>query len=837
MALKGIDKLSFDTVYINGSPVTLGLSKDTRPFLVKHQAFLKTSLPLWLSIACVFMMFLSSIPTLILFILGVFFVAIWQRTYKSHKKKLTALTEEPSYLQILNIRKSIATPNPKELKGTHFFGYEVNSSSEVHLSDSIVRTHIIVFGTTGSGKTENVLSFCLSLLVQGSGFILIDGKGDPLLFFKVFALCAITANLDNLYLMNFLGDEDIYLEDKSLLKSTNSFNFLADSKVYEVDEIISGLLPSGSDDMWQGRAIAGIKSLDRGVYYLKENGYLELDPDSYRDYFDFDKFTALALDERIPAKHRKGMKVLLDSLSYVYPTKENPNPKQANETTTQFQYITMQLTEMFNMLADSYASITNTQHPDISIIDIILRRRVLLVLIPSLSKSDMQVRNLGRIMIALCRNASSKVMSVDLEGDLAQTYSASPANAVSSYAFIFDEFGVYATKGASTLPAQVRSLNVICMFCGQDFEAFKSGDELEAVTIFANCTVKICMKITDETTFNKFNDVVGKDFVLQTEEYYMEEGFFGERKMRQENTLRVVERDILSMADLQNQKAGEETIVIGNKVIRAKSFYANMDLMPRTSLNHFLGIKKPSFYEIKKMQTGIDKLYNEFNERISGDWKAIDEKLNNTMSAFWFGGDFISVIEQIEKRMLSNEVSSENKLAFALLVFNKQLKLVDVSIQKQIRINAGVGVSDLDEFDDEEMLSDIENLVGDSGLRGLLLRKEEHQSINLNDIERDIQEKTSYLDDSLVSGVDLLEELSVDAFVLREKLTNISKIILSNTDADENTLNKVSDLIMVSAKRQTDPAYVEKNKVEKLKSKKSTDSAFELMKEIMGRDV
>ncbi len=41
-----------------------------------------------------------------------------------------------------------------------------------------MRTHVLIFGSTGSGKTEALISLSFNALVQGSGFFYVDGKGD-----------------------------------------------------------------------------------------------------------------------------------------------------------------------------------------------------------------------------------------------------------------------------------------------------------------------------------------------------------------------------------------------------------------------------------------------------------------------------------------------------------------------------------------------------------------------------------------------------------------------------------------------------------------------------------
>ncbi|WP_317135119.1 FtsK/SpoIIIE domain-containing protein [Piscirickettsia litoralis] len=67
---------------------------------------------------------------------------------------------------------------PGKSEGIYHFGNEINSNSELWFNNSDMRTHCLIFGSTGSGKTETLLSISYNALVQGSGFIYVDGKGD-----------------------------------------------------------------------------------------------------------------------------------------------------------------------------------------------------------------------------------------------------------------------------------------------------------------------------------------------------------------------------------------------------------------------------------------------------------------------------------------------------------------------------------------------------------------------------------------------------------------------------------------------------------------------------------
>ena len=51
-----------------------------------------------------------------------------------------------------------------------------------------MRTHVLIFGSTGSGKTELLLGLAYNALIQASGFIFVDGKGDNAIYAKIFSM-------------------------------------------------------------------------------------------------------------------------------------------------------------------------------------------------------------------------------------------------------------------------------------------------------------------------------------------------------------------------------------------------------------------------------------------------------------------------------------------------------------------------------------------------------------------------------------------------------------------------------------------------------------------------
>ena len=80
---------------------------------------------------------------------------------------------------------------PRKARGISFFGNRRTNGDELWFNNDDMRTHVLIFGSTGSGKTEALISLSFNALIQGSGFLYVDGKGDSSLFAKIFSMCRI----------------------------------------------------------------------------------------------------------------------------------------------------------------------------------------------------------------------------------------------------------------------------------------------------------------------------------------------------------------------------------------------------------------------------------------------------------------------------------------------------------------------------------------------------------------------------------------------------------------------------------------------------------------------
>ncbi|MBK2124406.1 type IV secretory system conjugative DNA transfer family protein, partial [Fangia hongkongensis] len=463
----------------------------------------------------------------------------------------------------------------KEAKGIYLFGNEVASKHELWFSNEDMRTHALILGSTGSGKTQTLLSLAFNAICQGSGFIYVDGKGDNSLYAQVYSMAKFMGREDDLLVINYMtGAEDIIGPQKEKISNTlNPFSIGSSSMLSQliVSMMQSSSQGGGDGDMWKGRAISFVEALMRILVYLRDQGYLLLEANTIRRYFVLDVLEDLLADNKV-LDHNNSVvslheKLPIDVVDPMYnylatlPGYQQKNVgKQSDKTYEQHGYITMQLTRIFGSLADVYAHIMRTNLADVDFTDVILNKRILVVLLPALEKSPDELSNLGKLIIASLKAMLAAGLGSRIQGDYSEVIESKPSNSDTPFLCILDEYGYYAVEGFAVVPAQARSLGFSVVFAGQDIPAFQKASKEEAASIFANTNIKLCMKLEDPTeTWDFFNKTAGEAYVSTVRAYNM--GQDGDALGYKDSKEAGIEkRARIDLMDLKDQLPGEAHI-------------------------------------------------------------------------------------------------------------------------------------------------------------------------------------------------------------------------------------------------------------------------------------
>lgn len=501
--------------------------------------------------------------------------------------------------------------------GTERSLFPWKAGRELWLSDSDIGTHMLTMGTTGSGKTQALLSWNFNALCWGSGFAYTDGKADNELIIKIWAMLRRFGREDDFLIINYLTGGADPFSDKSIKRKrrSNKANMFADAPMDFLSELLTSMLAKAEGDgaAWQQKAINMMKAVVRVCCYLRAEGKIEVSVQTLRDHMQLGKL------EELYAKGEKGLipetafsairSYLLTGISWS-PEKYKAGKPQANEVQTQHGYLTNQFLAPLSMLADTYGHIFADPFPEVDMGDVMLRRRILVNAIPTLEKSQQEAANLGKLIVGAMKLMMGKNLGSEVEGTYRATIKNKATNARSRYPITLDELGYYFAPGLDLIFAQARSLKFSMCAAGQDFAAMKKEGGEEVISMIGNSKVKFALALEDPTeTFEIYEKAAGQAKVAQSSGSEMIAGS-GNWSRLLTSSLQDVAR--ITFRELKQLISGQGIIIFLDKVVRFNAFYIFADddrkgwISPAVldkygiqfKVNRFLQVYKTDFSEM-----------------------------------------------------------------------------------------------------------------------------------------------------------------------------------------------------------------------------------------------
>ena len=352
--------------------------------------------------------------------------------------------------------------------------------------DQLLR-HQLVMGTTGSGKTEYLLRLAEQQVIHGGGLLLVDGKGERPLVNRLAGILHEAGRLDDYFVLDFGEDAP-----------TNRFNALATATSDDVTEFMVQMMDNpGHMDVWKARSMALLRGVVACAVDMRG-------PDFVPDYARLRRMLNLnnlvflvtgkrmegeeahAPTERIRPESMARLRAYLDALPGFRWTRSNSPHRLSGEAVAQHGYLLSNLFRVMDDLVHTFGHCFGDGPGDIDMIDIMDRHRVMLVLLPSLSRSPEVVRALGRLVLGALRGA----MRVRLK-------SGPPTTDIPANLVIMDEVGAYAMPGLDMMAAQARSLRLGMVFATQTLSSLQHAGKELSENILGNCGTKIFLRCED----------------------------------------------------------------------------------------------------------------------------------------------------------------------------------------------------------------------------------------------------------------------------------------------------------------------------------------------------
>lgn len=392
----------------------------------------------------------------------------------------------------------VRRPQPKVGNGIFCAGHDRVSGEEIWLDGDQFRQHTLVIGATGLGKTEALLGLAENPLAWGSGFVIVDGQGEAGLVSKVFAMARLYGREDDVLVLNFMSANHDLVASRGAMRS-NTMNPLASASPASVVQMVVSMMDDASSDgpMWKGRAAALMTGIARALCWLRDQGRFDLNYGSLRDWMNFKAVVDLASPEThpdMPDEIRKSVANYLTSLPGFDVAK---GYRQSSATLDQHGYLEMVLKKIAGSLADMYGHVFFTDAGQIDMNDVVLNRRILVVVLPRLEQAPDDIANLGRVVVANLKSTMGSILGSGIPEPWQKMGEVRPTNADSPFMVVLDEVGSYAGEGIALMCAQARALGIGLVLSSQDIPAMKRRNEKEAASVIANTSTKIFMRLQE----------------------------------------------------------------------------------------------------------------------------------------------------------------------------------------------------------------------------------------------------------------------------------------------------------------------------------------------------
>ena len=508
---------------------------------------------------------------------------------------------------------------------------------ECWFADDDARKHMLVLGSTGSGKSELLKGIFFNALCWGSGFFVADGKADNKLPLDTFNLARFFGRDDDLLSLNFLlaGKSPEQVRN-SRRRRTNKTNPFSTADADTIIQMGANLLPKVDGDAknWQEKALNCWRGLVPALCWLRDHEGMEISIRSFVDYLALTKLEELYAkgynlskrsEDGLWPEAFEGLKAYLEvglpgfkferalkkhgALPKTPAAGGKPEPMDQDATTyDQHGYRATQLNPALNLLDKTYGHIFTDKFSEIDMVDVTLNNRILVLLIPSLEKSAQEAESLGKLTVASLRVMMGKNLGAEIEGNRRQIMESKATEANYPYIVALDELGYYFADGIAVMFAQARSLGFCMIAAAQDIEKLTEGSRAaEAGAMLANQVIKIFMRIDDANKTNemiqkylgKANAAVRKD--------YEHRSSFGFKKTFD---ISVEEIPRATLENLQKLKPGMAVLNAMGDTFKIISFYVGAFLEKNPTqefhINRFLQVRSYTADEIEAMSVPVD---------------------------------------------------------------------------------------------------------------------------------------------------------------------------------------------------------------------------------------
>jgi intracellular multiplication protein IcmO len=353
-------------------------------------------------------------------------------------------------------------PNKKYLLslGTEVKKFYGSASKTSKAKDNLVRPllldaekikrHGLIMATVGAGKTVLMKGLVEQQAILGGGGLVIDGKGTAEFAKEVYGLFVSIGREDDFIHVNFLD-----------MDNTHTLNPLLAGNATAIYEILISLL-IGEENEWKEKQKEFMKNILKLLVWKRDNEGLKLDFSILAEYLTLDKLVKEALNCKHLACKIGAIEDFVQFVSgsigfdyrdFVSQSGEKFEKEvQENSKNTKLQGVydasmsAQAWRGVITNLKSDYGRVFNTQHPTISMWEVVQRNKFIFVTLPTMA-SDTTPKELGRLILGLIKGVAAEKAEKAVEPEI-------------PFLVLADEIGSYIIEGFGRLMSKSRALGI-----------------------------------------------------------------------------------------------------------------------------------------------------------------------------------------------------------------------------------------------------------------------------------------------------------------------------------------------------------------------------------------
>ena len=481
-----------------------------------------------------------------------------------------------------------------------------DAGRELWLSMDDLTRHVLMFGTTGAGKTEMLLGWVFNCLCWGKGLIYSDFKAQNDVALSIASLARRFGREDDLRMMNFINGgrsrAQELLEDVKGRPQTNTNNAFGIAQESYIINLMDSMLPQtgGSGGDWQEKARSMNQALVTALVYKCRREGTVMSQRTIQSHLPLRKIAALyvqAVEEQWHEDIRFVLENYLSTLAGFDMEKVATPSEWDPEANRQHGYLMQQYTRMLSLFSETYGHVFARDAGDIDLRDVVHNDRILTMLVPALEVSSNEVSTLARLIQSQLAIIISQDLGEKIEGRPEDNMKVRKFKDRFPFLWIIDEAGAGYTEKVGELATQVRSLCIALLLAGQEVQRLKTAAGEAVWTLIANMGTRITGKIMDpKDTLEILQMMAGTEYRAHMSALVQQGSIIGSG-LSEDPRLQVSEKKKVDVEEVQKLQEGENITLFRGEVIRGSSLYikdADKFTKEPVRINRFLEVSPPS---------------------------------------------------------------------------------------------------------------------------------------------------------------------------------------------------------------------------------------------------